>query len=157
MAIRHVYGALLSLCVDTDIVHVPLTLLNLWLDDGVMWIMLLPSLWNGLVYQWPFYFGSWLVTEWDRDMNGWFYWAQYRVQRVAFVNIWWNFPLHESREFLSWLTLSHTFHFLHQGISSCLLLLLTVNESGENQGTDIHLQFIKRLVIREHSFFSDEL
>jgi hypothetical protein len=35
--------------------------------------------------------------------------------------------------------------------------LLTINESGENQGTDIHLQFIKSLVIREHSFFSDEL
>ena len=36
MAIRHVYGALLLLCVDTDFVHVPVTLWNLWLDDGIM-------------------------------------------------------------------------------------------------------------------------
>jgi hypothetical protein len=35
--------------------------------------------------------------------------------------------------------------------------LLTIKESGENQGTNIHLQFIKSLLIREHSFVSDEL
>lgn len=60
-------------------------------------------------------------------------------------------------EFLIGLTLSCTFHSLYQEISSCLLFLLTINESGENQQTDIHLQFIKRLVIRDHDFFSDEL
>jgi len=36
MAIRHAYGALLSLRVDTDVVHVPVTLWNLWLDDRIM-------------------------------------------------------------------------------------------------------------------------
>jgi len=36
MAIRCVYGALSSLCVDIDIVHVPVTLWNLWLDDGIV-------------------------------------------------------------------------------------------------------------------------
>jgi len=35
MAIRHVYGAMPALCVDTD-VHVLVTLWNLWLDDGIM-------------------------------------------------------------------------------------------------------------------------
>lgn len=87
MAIRHAYGSLPSLCVDTDIVHVPVALWNLWLDDGIVWNMLLPSLWNGLIYQYPFYFGSWLMTVWDMDMNGIFDWTQYRVQWVAFVNI----------------------------------------------------------------------
>ena len=36
MAIRHVYGAQSSLCVKTDIVHVPVTLWNLWLVDGIV-------------------------------------------------------------------------------------------------------------------------
>ena len=87
MAIRCVYGALSSLCVDIDIVHVPVTLWNLWLDDGIVWNMLLLSLWNGLLYQYSFYFGSWLVTVWDMVHEWQFWWAQYRVQWVAFVNI----------------------------------------------------------------------
>ena len=36
MTIKHVYGTLSALCVDTDVVHVPVTLWSLWLDDGIM-------------------------------------------------------------------------------------------------------------------------
>jgi hypothetical protein len=44
-----------------------------------------------------------------------------------------------------------------RGNKFMFMILVNQNESGENQGTDMQLQFIKRLVIRERSFFSDKL